>query len=506
MKNNIRITRHPILEINRKKRISFQFNKRDITAYEGETIAVALYASGVRIFSRSFKYHRPRGLFCMAGHCSNCLMRVDGIPNVRVCREPVRPGAVVTSQNAWPSLRFDLAALTDYLSFLVRPGFQYRRFIRARWIYHIWEKFLRRMAGIGSLADIEPAPPVRRRAAAPEIVVVGGGTAGLSAALHAAQTGAEVWIVEKEDRLGGRGLWDTSRITVPENHTKMYRSAYTSKLVQRVEALENCRILKNALAFAWYDEGILAVSQPGLLWELKPSRVIITTGSYEHPMVFENNDLPGIFSAGAVQCLMHRYHIRPGHQAVVVTATDTGYAIAGQLLEAGVNISGVIDERSKEEIFSHPEAQRLLEKNILLFPEYKITAARGRRKVTGVTIEPINRSERDNPQKKIKLRCDTLCIDGGKTPANELVFQRTCKGVYILESSHQFTRRPVTTTHLRASADLFVAGEAAGSQGVKRTWLEGKITGLSAALDLGYGDEETKAGRADATELIGNEI
>ncbi len=194
MKNNIRITSHPILEINRKKRILFQFNKRDITAYEGETIAVALYASGVRIFSRSFKYHRPRGLFCMAGHCSNCLMRVDGIPNVRVCREPVRPGAVVTSQNAWPSLRFDLAALTDYLSFLVRPGFQYRRFIRARWAYHIWEKFLRRMAGIGSLADIEPAPPVKRRAATPEIVVVGGGTAGLSAALHAAQTGAEVWM------------------------------------------------------------------------------------------------------------------------------------------------------------------------------------------------------------------------------------------------------------------------------------------------------------------------
>lgn len=506
MKNDIRMTRHPILDINRGKRISFQFNGRDITAYEGETIATALYASGVRIFSRSFKYHRPRGLYCMAGHCSNCLMRVDGVPNVRVCREPVCPGSVVTSQNAWPSLRFDLAALTNYLSFLVRPGFQYRRFIRPRWAYHVWEMFLRRMAGIGSLADIEPTPPARRRAAAPEIVVVGGGTAGLSAALHAAQTGSEVWVVEKEDRLGGRGLYDTSLIRVPENQTKMHRYAYTDKLVQRVEKLENCRIFKSAAAFAWYDEGILAVSQPGVLWELNPSRVIITTGSYEHPMVFENNDLPGIFSAGAIQRLLHRDHIRPGHQAAVVTSNDNGYTIAGQLLEAGVNLSGVIDNRSREDIFSLHEAQSFLKKDIVLFPEYKITAAKGRRRINGITIESINSSGRNNPQKKVKLRCDTLCIDGARTPANELVFQRTCKGVYILESPHQFTMRPVTTPHLQADSDLFVAGEAAGSQGINRTWLEGKVAGLSAALDLGYGDGEAEASRADATGLIANEI
>ncbi len=111
MQNDLRIADHPILDIQKGRQISFQFNSRTITAYKGETIAAAFYASGVRIFSRSFKYHRPRGLFCMAGHCSNCLMRVDGVPNVRVCREPARQGSVVMSQNAWPSLKFDLAAL-----------------------------------------------------------------------------------------------------------------------------------------------------------------------------------------------------------------------------------------------------------------------------------------------------------------------------------------------------------------------------------------------------------
>ncbi len=500
------MTRHPILDINRGERILFTFNGIDITAYKGETIAAALYASGVRIFSRSFKYHRPRGLFCMSGHCSNCLMRVDGVPNVRICREPVRPGAVVTSQNAWPSLKFDLAAMTGYLAFFVRPGFQYRRLIRARWAYHKWEKFLRRMAGIGTLADIKPGPPAKRRTAAPEIVVVGGGIAGLSAALHAAQNASDVWIIEREDRLGGRGLYDTSLIQAPENQTRMYRFEHTNKLVQKVENLENCRILKNAAAFAWYDEGILAVSQSGMLWELKPSRVIITTGSYEHPIVFENNDLPGIFSAGALQRLMHCYHIRPGRLAAVIACDEQGYAIAGQLSDAGVKLAGIVDNRCEEEVFALPEVQSLIKKGIAVFPGYKIIAATGRRQVKGITIESLNSSHGNNPKKKVKLRCDTLCIAGARIPANELVFQRTCEGVYILESPNQFARRPTTTPEMRAGADMFVAGGAAASRSMTRAYLEGMIAGLSAAIDLGYGDGETKARRDDSIRLMGNDL
>ena len=150
MTADLRILNHPHLKIERGEAIMFQFNGRPVAGYRGETIAAALYAGGLRIFSRSFKYHRPRSLFCLAGHCSHCLMRVDGIPNVRICMVPVQNGMSVESQNSWPSLKFDIAALSGYLDFLIRPGFQYRRFIRPRWLYNIWEKFLRRMAGIGA--------------------------------------------------------------------------------------------------------------------------------------------------------------------------------------------------------------------------------------------------------------------------------------------------------------------------------------------------------------------
>ena len=498
------MTNHPKLTIQRGNPVSFAFNGRRITAYEGETIATALYAAGVRIFSRSFKYHRPRGLFCMFGHCAHCLMRVDGVPNVRTCMAPVRSDMQVASQNAWPSLEFDLAALTGFLDFLVRPGFQYRRFIRPRWVYHIWEKFLRRMAGIGTLSEDKNPAPSKRRSAAPEILVVGGGSAGLSAALHAAQTGSQVWLVERESVLGGRGLYDTSGIEVPGKQTKTYRCDYVNKLAQEVERSKNCRVLKRATAFAWYDEGILAVSRPAEFWEMKPGRVIIATGSYENPLIFENNDLPGIFTAGALQRLMHGYYMRPGRKAVVATCNEQGYTIARQLMDAGVTISGIIDDRSDKEILSSAEARKLYEADIPLYAGHKLMTATGRRRVKGVLFEPVTSLKSIKLQKRLKLPCDVLCIAGGLTPANELLFQRTCEGTYILESPHQFTRRPLIDGHMRVDTDVYVAGGAGGSRGVNRAWLEGKIAGLSAALDLGYGGEEVKTMRDDATGLMDN--
>lgn len=506
MENNLRMKTHPILKVKRGDEVVFQFNGKPITAYQGETIAAALYAAGMRIFSRSFKYHRPRGLFCMSGHCSHCLMRVDGVPNVRSCIEPVRSGMQVESQNAWPSLEFDVAALTGTLDFLVRPGFQYRRFIRPRWAYHIWEKFLRRMAGIGSLAEIENPSPAKRLEAKPEIVVVGGGTAGLSAALHAAKSGSEVWLVEREKTLGGRGLYDTSVLEAPENQNKEYRFDYTEKLAKEVEEMTNCHLLKGATAFAWYDEGILAVSRPAEFWELSPGRVIIATGSYENPMIFENNDLPGIFMAGALQRLMHRYYIRPGYRAVVMTCSKKGYTIAHQLLDAGVTVAGIVDERPEKEIFSFSEARKLKDANIPLYPGQSIIAATGRRQVKGVIVKPESSSKSIRPNTEIKLSCDVLCMAGTETPANELVFQRTCEGAYILESPHQFSRQPVINTHMRVDTDMFVAGGANGSQGVNRAWLEGKIAGLSAALDLGHGNKEAETERDDAARLLAHQM
>jgi sarcosine oxidase subunit alpha len=502
MTTDLRISDHPHLKIDRGEAITFQFNGRPITGYPGETIAAALYAEGLRIFSRSFKYHRPRSLFCLTGHCSHCLMRVDGIPNVRICRVLVQPGMKVESQNAWPSLKFDIAAVSGYLDFLIRPGFQYRRFIRPRWLYHIWERFLRRMAGIGTLSDIENYTPPRRRTASPEVVVVGGGIAGLSAALHAAQAGAEVWLIEKEDTPGGRIQYDTSKFQLPDYDTRQYGFDIAKKLTQEVMQLTNCRVITAATAFAWYDEDILAVVRDGELWEMKPKRVVVATGSYENPMVFENNDLPGIFLAGGLQRLMHRDLIRPGNTAVVFTDNDRGYGLSHQLVDAGVAVAAIIDNRPDAQAPASGAARKTKDATIPVYPQHEIKTALGRRCIKGVRIKPLNSKTGDNSKEEIKIVCDVLCIAGSRIPANELIFQRTSQGQYLLESPHQFTRRPVTSSHMSVDTDMYVAGSASGSQSLVRSWIEGKVAGLSAALNLGYGTAETESVRNEAEMLL----
>jgi sarcosine oxidase subunit alpha len=499
---DLRIPDHPHLKIERGEAATFKFNGKPVNGYTGETIAAALYAGGLQIFSRSFKYHRPRGLFCLAGHCSHCLMRVDGIPNVRICRVTVQPGMTVESQNAWPSLKLDLAAVSGYLDFLIRPGFQYRRFIRPRWLYHIWERFLRRMAGIGTLADIENRRPPRRLTAEPDLAVVGAGVAGLSAALHAGQTGAQVWLIEKEDSPGGRIQYDTAQYELPDWPDSQFGFEIASQLAQEIRQLDCCRDLTAATAFAWYDEGILAVVREGEFWELKPKRTVVATGCYENPMVFENNDLPGIFLAGGLQRLMHRDFVRPGNIAVVATRNDTGYRLAHQLMDAGVSVAAIIDNRSEAQALASGAANNAKDAGVSIYPQYEIEAALGRRYIKGVRIKSLDPKTGGPLTPEAKIACDVLCIAGSRIPASELVFQRTSQGQYLLESPHQFTRKPVTSDHMRVNTDMYVAGAASGSQSIKQSWLEGKVAGLSAALDLGYGNGETENIRNDAQALL----
>jgi sarcosine oxidase subunit alpha len=432
-------------------------------------------------------------------------MRVDGIPNVRVCVTSVQPGMKVESQNAWPSLNFDVAAVSGYLDFLIRPGFQYRRFIRPRWLYHIWERFLRRMAGIGSLSDIENHSPPRRRTASPDVAVIGGGVAGLSAALHVSQTGAQVWLIEKEDSPGGRIQYDTVKYEQPDSPLRKYGFDMAADLTDAVKQLDNCRIVTGATAFAWYDEDILAVAREGEFWELKPRRVVVATGSYENPMVFENNDLPGIFLAGGLQRLMHRDFVRPGNRAVVLSSNDSGYGLAHQLLDAGVTVAAIIDRRQENEALASGAARSAKDEAIPIYPQHDIEGALGRRHIKGVRIKSSNTNSGRKSVNDFKIACDVLCIAGSRIPADELVFQRTSQGQYLLESPHQFTRKPLTSSHMSVDTDMYVAGEASGSQSVKQSWIEGKVAGLSAALDLGFGGVDTEGFRDEAEALL-NEL
>src|SRR5438876_5187114 len=182
--------------MNRNQALTFQFEGRTITGSEGQSIGAALYACGVRVFSRSFKYHRPRGLFCVSGDCPNCLMQVDGRPNVRTCIEPARDGMVVRHQNAWPTLGWDVLSVFDRLDRFLPVGFYYKRFHRPRWLWPIFEYTVRHVAGLGCV-DLDRTLPVHAQVehVHTDVCVVGGGPAGSAAAMSAKAGGADVLLL-----------------------------------------------------------------------------------------------------------------------------------------------------------------------------------------------------------------------------------------------------------------------------------------------------------------------
>ena len=206
-----RLPQSPGERIDRSTTLTFTFDGRTVTAYEGDTIGSALFANGQRTFSRSFKYHRPRGLMCCAGNCPNCLIAVDGAPGVRACTEPVREGAKVEHLNASPSLEHDVMSVTDKLGGpFTPPGFYYKTFIRPRRLWPVYEWVLRHAAGLGKLrkaqAEREWRTEYRRRHA--DVLVIGGGGAGLVAAITAAELGADVVLADEAPEPGGRMLWE----------------------------------------------------------------------------------------------------------------------------------------------------------------------------------------------------------------------------------------------------------------------------------------------------------
>jgi sarcosine oxidase subunit alpha len=312
----VRLPRQPGERIDRTQPLTFRLGPWEMTGYRGDTIGSALYASGRRVFSRSFKYHRPRGLLCCSGHCPNCMMTVDGVPNVRLCVEPLREGAVVEPQNVFGKLDLDLMSVVDKLGGPFTPvGFYYRTMIRPRKAWPLYEKFLRNAAGLGKLdehAGHSRRYDVEHRRA--RVLVVGGGQAGRAAALAAATAGPGVVLVDEGSRLQGAEL-------------------------QGVEVLAPGR------ALGVWEGNLVPVDCGTVLYRFRAERIIVATGALEQPLVFPGNDLVGVMFPTAVRRLIRDFSVKPGERAVVLAADDRGLEAADDLREAGVAVPRVLDLR-----------------------------------------------------------------------------------------------------------------------------------------------------------------
>jgi methylglutamate dehydrogenase subunit C len=396
--------------IDRGRTIAFTYNNRAISAHPGDTLASALLANGQTLVARSFKYHRPRGFLSVGVEEPNGLFTMGDGPrretNIPGTHLPLSEGLTARSQNAWPSPTFDLMAINSYAAPLLGAGFYYKTFMgpfKKSWMFY--EPIIRRAAGLGRASVERDTARYDTQYSFCDVLVVGAGPAGLAAANVAAKSGATVILAEQDIELGGALLSENS------GTLERWRSAISAEL----QGLSNLTILTRATVQGLYDGNQVAISQrreSGMLLHIIRARTIIhATGSTERPLVFANNDRPGIMLAGSVKALLNRFALAPKSRAVIATNNDSAYQTAFALAEAGVAVT-VAELRSAPAGDMLAQAAAL---GIAIFPKTGIADTHGGKQLTHVRL---------GGRHSVTIECDVLAMSGGWSQRASLIPRR----------------------------------------------------------------------------------
>jgi heterotetrameric sarcosine oxidase alpha subunit len=412
--------------VDRSRLLSFTFDGRKMTGHPGDTVASALLANGTQIVGRSFKYHRPRGILSAGPEEPNALVRIGtgpgAEPNTRATVQPLCDGMVVTSQHCFPSLALDLGRICDVVSPLIPAGFYYKTFMWPTRAWRFYEHFVRRAAGLGlPVQGVDPDNYVHRNTHC-DVLVVGAGPAGIAAALEAARHGGDVIIVDEHDSPGG-ALLDDGRSIQGESASKWLKTS-----IDRLSA-ENVRMLWRTTAFGIYDDGLVGLLESAASgsenrrgqprqrrWQVRARRIVLATGSIERPLVFSNNDLPGIMLSAAVRKYANRYAVVPGRRAVVLTNNPDAYRTAVALCEKGIKVEALVDLRPE---CDEQAAQQLRQFGVEILFNSVVNEARGRPALTSVDVAALDSSGNPSTRSR-RIDCDLLCVSGGFTPSIHL--------------------------------------------------------------------------------------
>lgn len=460
--------------IDRSAPLNFSFNGHDYHGYAGDTVASALLANDIHLVARSFKYHRPRGILTSGAEEPNALMTIgagdDADPNTRATIAELYDNMIVKSQNHVGSLNFDLMAINDWLSPFLSAGFYYKTFM---WPAAFWEKFyepvIRRAAGLGALSGNEDPSLYDKGYRHADLLVIGGGVSGLMSALLAGRAGLCVILADEDFRFGGNALAMNGDID-----GKSYAD-WINDTLDELAHFPNVTLMPRSTVFGVFDHGTYGVLENlsdhlpkqdkppyrQVMWKIMAKRAILASGALERPVAFADNDRPGIMLSGAVREYANRYAVATGNNVAIMTNNDSGIDTAIDLLQAGVNVTALIDSRASAE--SHQN----LPKDIRLIAGDTIARTSGRKRIRSVTLES-----------GAKISADCLAVSGGWSPALHL----TC----------HHRGRPVWNDDIVGFVPggdlppgLLLAGSVTGAMSTKAC-LDQAVTAVNTALkDLG---------------------
>ena len=401
--------------LDRTKIVEFKFNGKSYAGYQGDTIASALAANNERLLSRSFKYHRPRGILTMAGRDANSFVQIGDEPSARADTYPISDGLEVHAQNFFGSIENDWGRLIELVGRFLPVGFYYKAFYKPKGIWKYWDTVIRNFAGLGKV-DLDSVPYHSDKAYQfCDVAVLGAGPAGLNAALEAADAGAEVILIDENPQLGGS--LNFARFHADRAQTKSLRN----KLIDSVTNHPSISIYTNAMCTGWFADNWLAVMCKQRLLKVRADTVVAATGSIEQPAVFRNNDLPGVMIGTAAQRLIHLYGVAPGKNAIVLTGNDDGYGVAMDLFDNGINVKAVIDMRAQSSNSSLAEIVSANNIRILQgHTVYEVIPTKGKRSIRGALVHKITQPGLVSDDNQT-IECDLICMCAGYTPAAQLL-------------------------------------------------------------------------------------
>ena len=416
--------------INRSRPVSFSYNGKTYQGYQGDTLASALLANGVNIVGRSFKYHRPRGIMAAGLDEPNAILQVGGgahtIPDLKATGVELYDGLSARCSYAWPSVDFDLLAPVSLLARFMPAGFYYKTMIWPNW--HVFEPAIRKAVGLGTHPKGSDPDTYDKRYVECDVLVVGGGPAGLAAAKAASRSGARV-IVAELDSLWGGSL-NNREMTIDGKPGLEWADSVVSEL----EAAEETTLLNRTMAFGYYDHNLVGLvekltdHQPlaerkgprQRLWKVRAEQVILATGAIERPLVFPNNDRPGVMLASAVETYVNRYGAAPGKRVLIATNNDSAYEVALSLKAAGLDVVAIADARVEPQGEAVEKARKI---GLSVLPGHTVTNVKGRKGVRGAELHAIDDNGSAIPGNRHMIDCDLVITSGGWSPAVHLFSQ-----------------------------------------------------------------------------------